>query len=472
MARTRKKPPAPAVDPARLDGFVNAISGLGTSVDRLSGATVRSLRNSWQSQESLETLYYEADLAARIVDAIVDDAMRQGIELDREVDEDGEGEKDQATTIERRMRDLGALQSVSMAARWGRLYGGGAVLLVMDDGKHDAPLALGRKVVALTVLDRWELTPVSHVNDVMAPNFGEVETWRANPRSAQGGQSLVVHSSRLLMFEGLPVSRIERARQSGWSLSVLTRAFEVLRDGEQNWRSVSNILSQSTQPIFKIKGLAEMIANGHDEILTNRMAAANLARSALRAVLIDSEGEDFRFESASLAGLDVILDKTWQRLAAAADMPVTRLMGMSPAGLNATGASDVRGWYDRVQAYRETALGPQIETLVEVLAAEAGDQSPAEWCVRWPSLWQMSPTEEATHRKTIADTDAVYLQHGVVTAAEVAEARYGGGTYSDATPKIDTDLREQEGGPAETEAAVAAVVPPVPAPAPAPVPGA
>jgi len=452
----------------RIDGFLNALSGLGGSVDRLSGATVASIRNSIATQSVLETLYYEDDLAARMVDAIIDDAVRQGIELDREQSVDDGAAADSGTDVKqagsailRRMRELRALERVTEGARWGRLYGGGAVLIVLDDGNHSAPVALGRKIVSLSALDRWEMTPVSYFEDVMSPQYGEVETWRVNRRGARTTDTLVVHESRLLRFEGLPVSSIERARQDGWSLSVLTRAYEVLRDGQQNWRSVSNILSQATQPIFKIKGLAEMIANGQDEQLTRRMEAANLVRSILRAVLIDAEGEEFKYENASLGGLDVILDKTWQRLAAAGEMPVTRLMGMSPAGLNATGESDVRGWYDSVQSYREQDLGPQIERLVRIVAAELGDQTPSEWVVRWPSLWQMSPTEQAEHEAKIASTDKTYIDAGVLLPEEVAVTRFGGGTYDSGPVQIDASLRET---PAEPPAPPAPPVEPPQAP--------
>lgn len=430
----------------RLDGFVNAITGLGTSRDRLTGAQLYSTRATVQQQGILETLYYENDLCASIVDAIVDDSMRQGIELERAQtvgeDDDGETVKRQAEAMLRRADDLGAISAVDAAARFGRLYGGGAVFLVMDDGANEQPLKLGRRIVSTMVLHRWELTPSTYYTDPMKPRYGEVEVWRANPSGVSGAANLLIHESRLLPFYGLPVSRDERTRQNGWSLSVLTRVYDVIRDVDQNWRSVSNILSQSTQPIFKILGLASMVANGQDEVLTRRMAAANLGRSALNAVLIDSEGEEFRYENASLSGLDVILDKSWQRAAAAARMPVTRLMGMSPAGLNATGASDIRGWYDSVQAYREGDLGPQLRRLFEVIAAELGDTAPGEWAVAWPSLWQMSPTEEATHRKTIADTDAVYIDKGVVLPEEVAVTRFGGGGYSDGPVQIDTSLRE------------------------------
>jgi hypothetical protein len=123
----------------------------------------------------------------------------------------------------------------------------------------------------------------------------------------------------------------------------------------------------------------------------------------------------------------------------------------------------VRGWYDSVQAYREADLGPQIRRLVEAVAAEQGDQTPGEWVVEWPSLWQMTPGEEADYQAKIAATDKVYLEAQVVLPEEVAVTRFGGGSYSDGPIQIDESVREV---PAETVAPVPAQAPATPPPTP------
>jgi hypothetical protein len=108
-----------------------------------------------------------------------------------------------------------------------------------------------------------------------------------------------------------------------------------------------------------------------------------------------------------------------------------------------------------VQSYRESALGPQIERLVHVIAAEQGDATPTEWIVRWPSLWQMSPNEEATYRKSISDTDVAYINAGVVTPEEVAVTRFAGGGYSDGPVQVDLDLRQTATTPTPEDEATA-----------------
>jgi phage-related protein (TIGR01555 family) len=434
----------------REDGWANTITGQGTSIDPLAQARFSSTRQELAMRPDLaETLYYEDDLIARGIDAIVDDAMRQGFEIERRVSvNDGEEavdvdtDKALAEAIMRRMRELDASAVVTLGAKLGRLHGGAGIFLGID-GKTDKPATLGGPVRFLTLLERRELTPRTWYDDPTEDGFGEVRTWAITPMGpVQGASSsgVEIHTDRVLKFWGIPVTRIEKRRQSGWSLSVLTRVYDVIRDVQQNWRSVSLILAQAHQPVFKMKGLAQMIANGRDAQVQRRMALVNLSRSASRALVIDADGEDFEYHSAALSGLSDILIQNSQRLAAAWNMPATKLMGISPAGMNATGEGDARNWYDQVQSFREQALTGPLEAIVQAIAAEQGDPTPQEWCIRWPSLWQLDPVAEANYRKTVADTDVAYINAGVLTEAEVTASRFGGEWSAETT--VDLEARE------------------------------
>lgn len=436
----------------RIDGWGNTITGVGTSRDKMAAA--RMYQSGRLMESDLDRLYDEDDFAATIVEALPEDGMRQGWEPVRRASEDDLDESDGAETkeriaaIKRRAVDLGVDARVMEGAIWGRLHGGSAVIPIVEDGLDPSmPLDIAkvRAVRSLITVSRWELSWHAVNDDPRSSRYGKPETWLFQP--INGGQGMVIHSSRLLTFEGSNVSRRRRIEEQGWSVSVLQRVYEILRDAGMNWKSISYILNDASQPVFKMKNLISMIAGGQKEALQNRMEVVNMARSAARALLVDADGEDFEYRSGSLAGLDVLLDKTWVRVAAAARMPVTRLMGMSPAGMNATGESDVRGWYDSVQSYRTTDLQLPLEVIVRLIAAELTAGSPDEWTIEWPSLWQMTPTEEAAHRKTIADTDSIYIDKGVVTPEEVTATRFGGGTYSDGPITVDLSLRDPASQP-------------------------
>ena len=76
-------------------------------------------------------------------------------------------------------------------------------------------------------------------------------------------------------------------------------------------------------------------------------------------------------------------------MAASQDIPITRFMGQSPAGMNATGQGDWNNWADSVNSYMRMEIAPHLDTLDMVLARDAGLAEPPPY--QWQSL--MDPTE-------------------------------------------------------------------------------
>jgi phage-related protein (TIGR01555 family) len=156
-----------------------------------------------------------------------------------------------------------------------------------------------------------------------------------------------------------------------------------------------------------------------------RMELVDMSRSISRSIILDAEDEDFRRDTYGFSGVPEILEKMMLRLAAAARLPVSLLMGQAPAGMNATGESDTRFFYDQVKAEQE-ALKPKLEKLVKIIV---GDEN-AKVGIEFPALWQMTDREKAELRRMEAETDRIYLQEGVLLPEEVAIKRFSDGEFA------------------------------------------
>jgi phage-related protein (TIGR01555 family) len=84
-------------------------------------------------------------------------------------------------------------------------------------------------------------------------------------------------------------------------------------------------------------------------------------------VKIIDTGEEYKRESVSVAGLPELLERLMLRLAAAGGMPVSLLMGQAPSGLNATGDSDIRWFYDHVAAMQKKSLKSALVQIYTVI---------------------------------------------------------------------------------------------------------
>lgn len=402
----------------RVDGWANLVTGVGT--DRRAKRLAFSA-DAILSEELLEQLYIGDAYANRICRVVPEEALRQGA-----VVATGDAEADPRVA-----EHLDAMQVHARLARawtWARVFGGGAVLVGADDGRppwEPVDEAAVRRVLFLDVVDARELRPDRYETDPQAPLFGEPITYRLQ-RVGGGGanENAVWHRSRLILFDGAPTTRRRRQLLHGWGESELQRLYGILAHFNGGWESSGTLLQQASESVFKLKGLMSMMAADKKDVLKRRLEMMDLARGVTRSVLLDDGEEYSRTEVGALTGIADLLTKNLLLLSGAAEIPVTVLMGQSPAGLSATGESDIRWFYDRTRAAQQQTLLPRHRRLVRLLLAAkdgpTGGQVPPRLAITYPPLWQPTPMELADLRLKASQVDTAYITNQVVTPEEVA----------------------------------------------------
>lgn len=449
----------------RADGWQNILTGLGDpSRDKRLAAGVFVDRLTY---DELATLYRADPWAAKICDRVAKEMVRKGFEVHLEND-GGEIDEEAGDAVESDLfHRLDVRTRFYDAERFARAYGGAGIFLGVVDRAKDASVPLDEdkveEVKFLTVLDARELYPLSYYADPLSPSFGLPEYYRVRPAftgtgSAPPGVNMpkplaltaqqmlpVVHESRILRFGGVVTNRWQLRETLGWGDPILQRVHDVLRDFGMTWNAAAYLVTDFSQAVATMKGIGEMIENGDDKSVQARMLAIEMMRSVARMVVMD-EGETFERKATPLAGLSDILDRFFTLLASAADMPVTLLAGEAPAGLNATGASDIRNWYDEVASQQVWRHEPLYRRLVTLLCKSkrgpTGGQMPEKVEIVFNPLWQLTALEEAQRRASVAATDKTYIDAQVLDPAEVAIARYGGPRYSSEIT-IDIEARKK-----------------------------
>ncbi len=273
--------------------------------------------------------------------------------------------------------------------------------------------------------------------------------WEVRPDTlpsagASAPVAVLVHESRLLLFKGVRVSRRQVIRNSGHGDSIFVRVAEVVRDFQATWQAAGVLLQDFSQAVMKVKGLAEACSADESNLIETRARLIDTTRSVARMILIDSE-EEFERKATPMSGMPEMLEKLMLRVASAASMPVFKLFGQSPSGLNASGESNTRDWYDTVAAAQKTQLLPALKKLVTILLMSKDGPSsgalPDKWAIAFCPLWQPSEMESAEARKVQADIDHIYLTDGVVSPDDVSTSRFSGDEYSFDTV-IDLEAKE------------------------------
>lgn len=382
------------------DSWVNLVTGFGTTRDRSAYSAFAT--GCILSDTELTALCNEDGLANRIVNLLPQTAFREGYTVS-----DPAAEKAAET--------LGVNRVLFDAWRWARQYGGALVVLGYD-GPQDQPPAPGASLRYVDVWDKREVVP-----DRYYPGSYRPLIWRLNP--VNGGQGGYVHESRTIVFQGLPTDVLTRRLRNGWDLPILGCCYDALRAFNNAHGSVNNLLDTASQGVFKLKGLIASLANKQSDKVITRLSLMDQARSTAKAVILDSEGEDFSYVSSAFGGVGEALDRKANLLAGTSGYPVTLLFGQAPAGLNATGDNDVRAWYDTVRSDQRTVLLPALRRIYRDLAGGKDVD------IHFRPLWQPTAKERAEERKTVADTDIAYVQEGILTEAEVRASRFGSGQW-------------------------------------------
>lgn len=447
-SKGRPKTRLDAAQPAqnRADGWGSLTTGMGVlNVDKRQGYTFCA--DVVDRAAAIELMIGD-DVAARAVEKLPQDAMRAGFDLlvDLESEERG-ANKDLQEMIEERWKELGMSAALVKAAQYERAFGGGVIMIGADDGQQDLRLPLNLEAVKsvdfLTVFEPREVVPQWYYADAMAPKYREVAIYMISPitpgTSNDGTFSapFEIHETRLIKFQGIRVDSEER--NSGWGENILTRIWRVLRDFNAGWDSAGMLVIDYAQSVFKIEGLHKIVAEDNLKTFITRMRALELGRSMARAAILDTN-EEFERKTTTITGFPELLDRFESRLAAAVGMPVVVLFGRSPAGLNATGESDITLWDDTVDSWRTLKYVPAYEQLTRSLLAEMGKDAKS-WSIKGRPLRAETANEQASTRKLIAEVDVLMIQAGVVFPEEVAEQRYGGDTYS-AETMLDLEARK------------------------------
>lgn len=397
-----------------MDGFGSMVSGLGDPErDKMAGAAYTM---TYLDDHQIMALYRNNAIARKIIDIPAMDSVREG--------RDWQADQEQITLIEAEENRLGYWQKLLEARIKSRLWGGAAIYIGTGDKDLMEPLEFDRVkkggVKYLTVLSCRDMVAGDIETDPMSEHYGKPKSYQVS-----GATSLLdIHPSRLAVFIGnqRPEPGFSIGKNAGWGDSVFEGVYSALKQGDATAANIASLVFEANVDVF---GIPDMLANladpEYERRLLKRFQIAATAKGVNRALIRDKE-EEYDRKAVSFATLPEILAKFLTLTAGFADIPATRLYGQSPDGMNATGDSDLRNYYDRLASEQKLVITPALYNLDECLIRSALGSRPPEVWYSWSPLWQMSDKEKAEIAKSKADTAEVLGRTGLFASAELREA--------------------------------------------------
>ncbi|MDO8800060.1 anti-CBASS protein Acb1 family protein [Phenylobacterium sp.] len=417
-----------------MDGLSNVISGVGTSVDKRSYDTYTLTAPITQGE--VESAYRTSWLGRKIHDLPPFDMVREW--------RDWQAKADQIEKLEAEEARHGLRNKIRKALTWARLYGGAALILGVKQGSPDQPLTASAGLGALKyvhVVTRHQLTITEMDSDPESDFFGQPLFYEMSSLKGQ----VRIHPSRVIAFVGQPIpegSMGVSGQDTFWGDPLMQSVRDAVSNADLSQNGIASLVHEAKIDTLSIPGLSNSLATvEYEQRLIKRLQVANLAKSLLNTRVLDSE-EKWETRQLSFTGMPDLMDKFLQIVAGAADIPVTRLLGTSAKGLNATGEGDNDNYDEMISARQEMDLRPCLERLDAILIPSALGSRPPEVHFIFAPLEKSDPKEQAEIADKRADTAKKYVDSGLVPLVAMAKAVQNGLIEDSTYPGLEAALAE------------------------------
>ncbi|SFU70916.1 DUF1073 domain-containing protein [Alicyclobacillus macrosporangiidus] len=351
-----------------MDAFSNPLARLGYGTPNIIEGTQYPLTRLTQNYQLLNSLYRNNWIVRRVVDIIPEDMCRNWIAIQSQMPPEA------IDKLNRMWRSKRLKQKILQGLKWGRLYGGAAGLIMIEghedilDQPLDYDMIMPGSFKNLMIVDRWTGAYPSEeleedINDVEfgLPKYYEI--------TLENGQVIRVHHSRVLRFTGRDLPYWEKLAEVYWGISEVEIVYEELRKRDNTSFNIASLVFLANLRVLKMEDLGELLALADENAkkdLYNVLQAQNWLMSNM-GVYVMSAKDSMETHQYTFAGLNEIYESFMMDIAGACQIPVTRLFGRSPAGMDATGESDLQHYYETVQQAQETYLAPILDKLLPIM---------------------------------------------------------------------------------------------------------
>lgn len=361
------KPITPNNKTVSMDAFQNILARLGAGTPNLLEGTDYPMTRLTQNFQLMNSLYRSHWIVRKVIDTVPEDMVKNWINITTQL------EPEQIKRFDKLQRTTRVQRDILQGLKWGRLYGGAAAVIIIDghedilDQPLDYDMIMPGSFKGLIIGDRWSgITPGERlIEDVSSPDFGLPEYYEWNTDNF----TVRVHHSRILRFIGRELPYIEKCTEVGWGASEVEIVFDELKKRDNTSWNIAQLIFLANLRVLKMADLGETLALGDEQSqkdLYNTVQAQNWLMSNMGMYILNQD-DGFETHQYTFSGLNDIYESFMLDVAGAAEIPVTKLFGRSPAGFNATGESDSKNYYETVEQKQIAQLDPVLDKLLPIM---------------------------------------------------------------------------------------------------------
>lgn len=305
--------------------------------------------------------------------------------------------------------------------RMGRIFGVRVCLFVVDSSDPDYYLkpfnidgVKPKSYKGMSQIDPYWLAPLLGFEasaNPAASDFYEPTWWLINGKR--------IHRSHLVIFRTCELPDILKPSYIYGGVPIPQWIAERVYAAERT-ANEAPLLALTKRLITYKMDLTQAAAN-QEEFEAKLQYFSNLMNN-FGVKVIGGEEEIDQYDT-SLADLDNTIMTQYQLVAAAAEVPATKLLGTTPKGFNATGEYDEKSYHEKLESIQQHSLSPLVERhhiLIRKAYIEP-EFGKAEFKtdVKWLPVDSPSAEEQADTNLKKSQTDSLNVDMGAIDGVDV-----------------------------------------------------
>lgn len=416
LRKTLEDAGSPQLGAVTHDSFVNFAHKMGIGADNALSSAGYGFNPISRNRILLEWIHRGSWIGGLVVDVIADDMTRRGAEFATEVPpEDGE-------VIERTVGAYNIWGQFNETIKWGRLYGGAIAVALLDGQDFREPLRIHTtgpgQFKGMLVLDRWMVEPsLEDLVTDLGPYLGLPKYYRVTA-AAPALRGQVIHYSRVMCrHSGVELPYQQRLQEMLWGTSVLERLYDRMVAFDSASTGAAQLVYKSYLRTLSIDGLRDLIAAGGKALdgLTAYVDMMRRFQGIEGVTLIDVKDKYEQQTHGAFSGLSDALVQFGQQLSGAAQIPLVRLFGQSPAGLSSTGESDLTTYYDHIKRLQQKDLHHGVTMAYQLVAMSRGIKLPDNFAVEFKPLRELDDAAKSTIAQENGNTVTGAYEAGLIS---------------------------------------------------------
>lgn len=417
MSRKKRKVRAEPIKGKVQDSFQNVMARTGLFMPNLLETTDYPLTRFTRDWQTINSLYRSHWVVRRIIDIIPEDMTKNGYKILSQI------EPKQIKCVTKADRKTQTSRKILEGCKLGRLYGGAGALIMIEGHEDilDQPLEYDQimpgSYKGLLVLDRWSgITPEEElITDESDAEFGMPKYYTITSDNIERG--VRVHYSRILRFIGRDLPYLEKLAETYWGSSEIEHVFDELKKRDNVSWNIAMLTFMANLRVYKMEGMEQVLATGSEKVvqgLYNTIQAMNALMNN-NSIQIIGANDGYESHQYTFGGVGEVYDRFMMDLAGAAEIPVTKLFGRSPAGMNATGESDMQNYYDTIEEKQESSLRPVYDKILPIMIMSELGAIPDDFDYEFNPVRRPSDDEMADLASKNIDSITKAFQAGIIS---------------------------------------------------------